>query len=54
MSHEPFYRCPCYVPGPGNITVVLLSMEGQRSSRITLKIILICVPKINGGLRGLE
>ncbi len=30
MSHRLFYRCPYYVSGPGNITVVLLSMEGQR------------------------
>ncbi len=29
MSHGLFYRCIYYVPGPGNISVVLLSMEGQ-------------------------
>ncbi len=28
MSHGLFYRCPCYVSGPGNFAVVLLSMQG--------------------------
>ncbi len=32
MSHGLFYRSPYYVSGPGDITVVLLSMEGQRAS----------------------
>ncbi len=31
MSHGLFYRCPCYVSGPGNIAVVFLSMEGLRA-----------------------
>ncbi len=31
MSHGLFYWWPCYVSGPGNITVVLLSMMGQRA-----------------------
>ncbi len=43
MSHGQFYRCIYYVSGPGNISVVLLSME--RSDFI--KNILICVPKMN-------
>ncbi len=44
MSHGLFYRCPCYVTG--NIAV------RERSDFI--KNILICVPKINEGLTGLE
>ncbi len=31
MSHGLFYRCPFYVSGPGNISVALLSMQGQRA-----------------------
>ncbi len=31
MSHGLFYRCPCYVSGSGNMSVVLQSMEGQRA-----------------------
>ncbi len=50
MSHGQFYRCIYYVSGPGNISVVLLSME--RSDFI--KNILICVPKMNEVLTGLE
>ncbi len=50
MSHGRFYRCIYYVSGPGNISVVLLSME--LSDFITN--ILICVPKMNEGLTGLE
>ncbi len=50
MSHGLVYRCPCYVSGPGNISVVLLSMEGSDF----IKNILICVPKKNKGLTGLE
>ncbi len=42
MSHELFYRCPCYVSGPGNITVVLLSMEGQRALRFHQKYLNLC------------
>ncbi len=30
MSHGLFYQCSYYVSGPGNISVVLLSMEGQK------------------------
>ncbi len=31
MSHGIFYQFHCYVSGPGNISVVLLSMEGQKA-----------------------
>ncbi len=31
MSHGLFYRCPYYVSGSGNISVALLSMEGQKA-----------------------
>ncbi len=50
MSHGLFYRCIYYVSGPGNISVVLLSMELSDF----IKNILICVPKMNEGLTGLE
>ncbi len=53
MSHGLFYRCIYYVSGPGNISVVLLSMEGQRALRF-IRNILICVLKMNEGLTGLE
>ncbi len=54
MSHGLFYQCPCYVSGPGDISVALLSMQGQRAGLDFIKNILICVPKINEGLMGLE
>ncbi len=50
MSHGLFYRCIYYVSGPGNISVVLLSIELSDF----IKNILICVPKMNEGLTGLE
>ncbi len=53
MSHGLFYRFPCYVSGPDNITVVLLSIEGQKALGLHQNI-LICVLKINEGLTGLE
>ncbi len=53
MSHGLFYRCIYYVTGPGNISVVLLSMQGQIALRFHQNI-LICVPKMNEGLTGLE
>ncbi len=53
MSHGLFYQCPYYISVPGNISVVLLSMEGQRSLGFHQNI-LICVPKMNKGLMGLE
>ncbi len=49
MSLGLFYRCIYYVSGPGNISVVLLSMEGQRALGI-IKNILISVLKMNEGL----
>ncbi len=52
MLHGLFYRCPCYISGPGNISVVLMSMQGQKADFI--KNFLICVPKMNEGLTGLE
>ncbi len=42
MSHGLFYRCPYYVSGPGNITVALLSMEGQRALRMHQKYLNLC------------
>ncbi len=53
MSHGLLYRCPCYVSGSGNISVALLSMQGQRAFMFHQKI-LICVLKMNEGLTGLE
>ncbi len=53
MSHGLFYQCIYYVSGPGNISVVLLSMECQISLRFHQNI-LICVLKMNEGLTGLE
>ncbi len=40
-----------YVVGPGNISVALLSMKGQKC---LIKHILISVPKVNEGLTGLD
>ncbi len=37
MSHGLFYRCIHYVSGPVNISVVLLSMEGQIALRFHQK-----------------
>ncbi len=51
MSHGLFYRCPCYVSGSGNISVALLEI---RELSVFIKNILICVPKMNEGLTGLE
>ncbi len=53
MLHGLFYQCPCYVSGTGNIEVALLSMQGLRALRFH-KNILICIPKMNEGLTGLE
>ncbi len=53
MSHGLFYQCPCYIAGSENILVVLLSMEGQKLLDF-IKNILICVTKMNKGLKGLE
>ncbi len=37
MSHGLFYRCIYYISGPGNISVALLSMEGQIALRFNQK-----------------
>ncbi len=37
MSHGLFYQCIYYVSGPGNISVVLLSMENQIALRFNKK-----------------
>ncbi len=42
MSHGLFYQCPCYVSGPGNISVALLSMQGQRALRFHQKYLHLC------------
>ncbi len=52
-SPPPVCHGVCYVSGPGNISVALLSMEGQRALRFHQNI-LICVPKMIEGLKGLE
>ncbi len=51
MSHGLFYRCIYYVSGPGNISVVLLSMEDQRALRFHQKHLNLCL-KMNEGLTG--
>ncbi len=50
---EPWTALTIYVSGPGNILIGLLSMECQKALGISSKI-LICVPKMNEGLMGLE
>ncbi len=52
MSHGLFYRCSCYVSGPGNITIVLQSMEGQRVLTFHQKYLNLCSE--DEGLTGLE
>ncbi len=42
MSHGPFYRCPYYLSGPGNIAVALLFMEGQRALRFYQNYLNLC------------
>ncbi len=37
-----FYLFPCYISGPENITVVLLSMQGQRALRLHQKHLNLC------------
>ncbi len=54
MSHGLFYQCPCYVSGPGNIAVALLSMQGQRALEIQKENINLIFQNINKGLTGLE
>ncbi len=42
MSHGLFYCCPYYISEPGNITVALLSMEGQRALGFHQKYLNLC------------
>ncbi len=49
--HMDYFTNVLAVSGPGNIAVALLSTEGQRD---LIKNIIICVPKMNEGLTGLE
>ncbi len=42
MSHRKFYRCPCYVSGPGNNAFALLSTEGWRGLRFHQKYLNLC------------
>ncbi len=42
MSHGLFYRCLCYVSGPRNIAVALLSMKSQISLRFDQKYLNLC------------
>ncbi len=42
MSHGVFNQSTCYVSGPGNNAVVLLSMEDLTSSRISSKYLHLC------------
>ncbi len=42
MSHGLFYWSPCYISGPGNIAVALLSMESQRALGFHQKYLNLC------------
>ncbi len=42
MSHGLFYQCPYYVSGSGNISVVLLSIQGQRALKFHQKYLNLC------------
>ncbi len=42
MPHWLFYRCIFYISGPGNISVVLLSMQGQIALRFHQKYLNLC------------
>ncbi len=42
MSRGVFYRCPYYASGSENISVVLLSMQGQRALRFNQKYLNLC------------
>ncbi len=53
MSHGLFYQCIYYVSGPGNISVVLPSVEETELFDF-IKNILICVLKMKENLTGLE
>ncbi len=54
MLHGLFYQSPCYVSGHGNISVVLLSMEGLRALRFKQKYLNLCSDDERRGLMGLE
>ncbi len=51
MSDGLFYQFSCYVSGPGDITVVLLSMEGQKALGIHQKYLNLC-SEADEGLTG--
>ncbi len=42
ISHGLFYGCLCYVSGPGNIAVALMSMEGLRALSFYQKYFNLC------------
>ncbi len=42
MLHGLFYQSPCYISGHGNISVVLLSMEGLKALRFKQKYLNLC------------
>ncbi len=42
QSHGLLHRCPYYVSGPGNISVVLRSMDGQKTVRFHPKYLNLC------------
>ncbi len=53
IAHGLFYQYPYYVYGSGNISVVLLSIHGQKYLWFHQKHV-ICDPKMNEGITGLE
>ncbi len=48
MAPGLFYRCPYYVSGPGNSTVALLSVEGQKALRFHQKYLSLCAKVVFG------
>ncbi len=42
LPHRLFQQCPYYISGSGNISVALLSMEGQRAPRFHQKYLNLC------------
>ncbi len=53
MSHRLVYRFSYYVFGSGNISVVVLCVEGQKALRFQQTYLNLC-SKMNKGLTGLE
>ncbi len=53
MSHGLFYRCPCYASGRWSCKDPCCLWRVRELSD-SIKNILICVPKMNGGLTGLD